>query len=63
MHWETTAVLCDVSSALCRAVRSVSETIRVLWEAMLVLGEMMLGVLGAVVVLCDVMWALWAGRR
>ena len=63
MDWETMAVLCDVSSALCGAVQSLSEMIRVLWEAMLVLGEMMLGVLGAVVVLCDVMWAFWAGRR
>ena len=63
MHWETMAVLCDVSSALCGAVQSPSEMIRVLWEAMLVLGEMMLGVLGAVVVLCYVMWAFWAGGR
>ena len=55
MHWETMAVLCDVSSALCGAVQSPSEMIRVLWEAMLVLGDMMLGVLGAGVVLCYVM--------
>ena len=57
MHWEAMAALCDVSSALCGAVQSLSEMTRVLWAAMLVLGEMMLGVLGAVVVLCGAMWA------
>ena len=51
------AVFCDVSSALCGAVHSLSEMIRVLWEAMFVLGEMRSGVLGSVVVPCDVMWA------
>ena len=46
MHWETIAVLYDVSSALCGAVQLLSEMIRVLWEAMLVLWEVMLGALG-----------------
>ena len=40
MHWETMAVLCDVSSALCGAVQLLAEMIWVLWEAMLMLLEL-----------------------